>query len=83
MYIWSQEKLSCNFFHFKKFVEKSVSYFMKQVFKQVFMKWRDFQKVDVCILVASSICGILDNRYLWYLHMLHTTVISVEHRPFH
>ena len=60
-----------------------MSYFMKQVFKQVFMKWRDFQEVDVCFLGASPICGILDNHYLWSVHMLHTTVISVEHRPCH
>ena len=83
MYIQSLENLGCNFFTLKKSVEKLVSYFMKQVFKEVFLKWRDFQEVDVCILGASLICGILDNRYLWYLRVLHTTVISVEHRPFH
>ena len=45
-------------FSLLKSVEKMVSYFMKQVFKQVFMKWRDFQEADVCILGASSICVI-------------------------
>ena len=39
----------------------------KIVFKQVFMKWRDFQEVDVSILGASSICVYFGGVFnLWH-----------------